>query len=332
MTEISLPWLSRADVLRFGGADIRAAVGDVRDVVAMLRAGTAEMPAELSVPLDRGRAYALPARVGGVAGLKWTAHRGPTDDGAPSILSVTLINDAATGRPIGAVESGLLTAMRTAAVSAIVLQQAAPAPLHRAALLGAGLQARTHLRMLGILFPAIERVALWNRTPHRAAEMLAEVPVPFACEVRATCADALACADAVLSCTDAAEPFLPEDVVRGGRIVLQIGRHEAPFAAIDHADAVLVDLWGAFRLTSAKSLFQMHRADLFPADRVAADLPALVLDGWRPARGSAVYFSSFGLNVFDIALAARVLRRAEAESAGTTVPLAGSRGAWRMEP
>ena len=332
MSEVPLRWLARADVLQLGGADFAMATSDVREVVAMLRAGTAQMPAELSLPLDTGRVYALPARVGDVVGLKWTAHRGASGNGAPAILSFTLVNDAATGRPIGAVESGLLTAMRTAAVSAIVLREAAPAPLRRVALLGAGLQARTHLCMLATMFPEITAVALWNRTPQRTTAMLAEVAAPFACSVFARCDDALADADAVLSCTDSAAPFLPADVVRSNRIVLQIGRNEVPFAAIACADAVLVDLWGEFRLTSVKSLFRMHQADLFPADRVAADLAAILLDGWRPASGAAVYFSSFGLNVFDIAIAARVLRRAEQESAGMVVSLAGGDGIWRTQP
>ncbi len=73
----------------------------------------------------------------------------------------------------------------------------------------------------------------------------------------------------------------------------------------------------------------MHRAGRFPAERVAAELAAAVLDGWRPAPDAAVYMSSFGLNVFDIALAARVLARAEAEGVGRMLPMSGDEtGDW----
>ena len=65
----------------------------------------------------------------------------------------------------------------------------------------------------------------------------------------------------------------------------------------------------------------MHRAGRFDAARVTADLAHVVLDGWRPAPDAAVYFSSFGLNLFDIALAARVLRVAEARGIGTAWPV-----------
>jgi ornithine cyclodeaminase len=142
-------------------------------------------------------------------------------------------------------------------------------------------------------------------------------------------AAALAGADAVITCTNAAAPLLGADAMTPGGLVLQIGYHEVSLDAIDRADAVLVDLWGEFRLTSAKSLFQMHRAGRFEAARVAADLAQLLLDGWRPPHGAAVFFSSFGLNLFDIALAARVLRSAAARGLGTMLPLSGHpQGEW----
>jgi len=339
MTEVAVRFLGREDVLAAGGGDLRAAIDDVRAALALLRAGDAEMPAETSVRLgpsgiSQARAYALPARLGGelaAAGLKWTAHRPPADDGAPAILSMTIINDAISGQPVGIVESALLTAMRTAAVSALVLDRAASTALRRVALLGAGVQARTHLRMLAELFPQLASVKVWNRTRAHAERMVAAAGphAPWALTVAPDIAAALDGADAVITCTNAAAPLLAADAMTPGRIVLQIGYHEVSFDAIDRADAVLVDLWGDFRMTSAKSLFQMHRAGRFAARRIAADLAGIVLDGWHPPSGASVYFSSFGLNLFDIALAARVLRVAAAKGIGTMLNLSG--GEWRWQ-
>lgn len=314
-------WLGRDEVVAAGGADIAAAMDDIRASLALLRAGDAEMPPETSVRLGppgsvQARAYALPARVGDRAGVKWTAHRPPGH--APGVVSMTAISDAMTGRPIGMVESALLTATRTAATSAFMLEARPP---RRVALLGAGKQAQAHLRMLAERFPALEQVSIWNRTAARAAAMRSGMAVPWACVVAPTLEAGLADADAVLACTNATTPFLPADVVRPGRTVVQVGYHEVPFDAIDRADLVVVDLWGEFRLSSAKSLFQMHRAGRFEAGRVAADLAALALDLWRPGADAAVYFSSFGLSLFDVALAARVLRQAEASGLGALLTM-----------
>lgn len=331
MHEQPVRWLDRAAVIAAGGGDFALAVEDVRTTLALLRDGQATMPAENSVPLDMNgaadaRVYALPAGLGAPydsAGVKWTAHRAAAA-GEPRILSLTVVNDRRTGAPIGIVESALLTAMRTAAVSAVALDVAAPRPVRRVALLGAGMQARAHLAMLAQLFRALEAVRVWNRSPARLEQMLTRcTELPWPIERCATPQTAVEGVDAVLSCTAATSPILDTWAVRPGRIVLQIGYHEASFDAIDASTAVVVDLWGEFRLASAKSLFQAHRAGRFAAERVAADLAAAVHGGWRPRDDDAVYFNSFGLNVFDVALATRVLRRAAASGLGIVLPFAG---------
>jgi ornithine cyclodeaminase len=324
-----LRYLGRADVIAAGGDDMAAAISDVRAALVLLRAGAAEMPAETSVrlggPAERtARAYALPARVGAAAGVKWTAHRPRPLAPGLAAPSLTLVNDAISGVPVGLVESALLTPMRTAAVSALVLANAGP-DIRRLTLLGAGAQAETHLRMLIAECPELSSVTVWNRDPARAIAMLhkARRHTPWPLRTTDHLADALDDADAVISCTSATTPFLGAELMRPGRLVLQIGHHEVTFDAIDRADTVIVDQWGQFARTSTKSLFQMHRAGRFPAERVSADLAQLVLDGWRPQPRATIYFSSFGLNIFDIALADRVLRNATAANLGTLLEMPG---------
>jgi ornithine cyclodeaminase len=321
--QLALRFLSRADVIAAGGGDVAAAIADVRAALRGLRDGDAEMPPENSVRLGprgatQARGYALPARTGDDAGVKWTAHRPPLADGLPANVSLTVVNDALTGLPLGIVESGLLTAMRAAAVSALVLEGAGRGA-RRITLVGAGVQARAHLCMLRARFPGLAAVTIWNRDFARA-ETLARMDAPWRLDAASDLAVAVEQADAVITCTNAATPLLGPEAMQPGRLVMQIGYHEVSFDAIDRADAVVVDLWGEFRLTSAKSLFQMHRAGRFPAERVAADLAALVLDRWAAPERACVYFSSFGLNIFDIALAARMLRAAAASGLGTILP------------
>ncbi|EOC1305273.1 ornithine cyclodeaminase family protein [Cronobacter dublinensis] len=322
-------FLSGPQVASLGGLDPHAALRDVTDTVRLIAAGDALMPAETHVPLDTppGKVYALPARVGGrfnATGVKWTAHRPQPQDGLPMALTVTLINRADSGLPVGLVESGGLTAVRTAAVSALALRHAAPRPVKRVLLLGAGVQARAHLAMLSAQFPSLEALGLWNRTAERL-DALSAAALPFACERYRHPGDAQAQPwDAVITCTGAQQPFLGPDWFTPGRLVMQIGYHEVSFAAIKRATQVVVDAWGEFRHTSAKSLFQMYRAGEFPDDGWAADLTALVSGRWRPAPDDCVYFSSFGLNVFDIALAARVLQAAERDEVGTPLALFGA--------
>jgi len=318
-------YLSQQDVISLGGTQAQAAVDDICDVVTLMRQQQAQMPAETHVDLGsaRGKAYALPACVGGrfnAAGVKWTAHRPDAQDGLPQAMALTLINRADNGLPLGLVESSALTATRTAAVSAIALRLAAPRPVQRILLLGAGVQAIAHLNMLRELFPGLQQVSWWDRSASALPVSTENLPWPL---IRVTdlAAAITQHADAVITCTSAAAPLLGTEAISPGRLVIQVGYHEVAFEAINCSTRVVVDLWGDFCETSAKSLFQMYRAGLFPPQRVDADLSNLLIDGWRPAADDSVYFSSFGLNVFDIALASRVLQQAAGLGTGTLLPL-----------
>ncbi|MCX2946672.1 ornithine cyclodeaminase, partial [Rahnella perminowiae] len=161
-------YLSQQDVMTLGGTQAQAALDDIRDVVTLMRQQQAQMPSETHVTLggDRGKAYALPASVGGrfnAAGVKWTAHRPDAHDGLPQAMAMTLINRADNGLPLGLVESAALTATRTAAVSALALRHAAPRPVQHVLLLGTGVQATAHLEMLRQLFPELKQVSWWSR-------------------------------------------------------------------------------------------------------------------------------------------------------------------------
>lgn len=314
--EALLRVLDEATVAQLGGGDIALALEDVKAVIQLMRLGEAQMPAENHIDLGTplGKAYALPARVGGTynaAGVKWTAHRPQRPDALPAALALTLINDAQSGIPRGLLASGALTAARTAAVSALALQLAAPRPVKRVLLLGAGLHAQAHLRMLQQLFPQLEQIGVWNRSPFKLSA-LREVQIET--DLQLALAQPY---DAVLTCTSADQPIVDAAAVRPGRIIVQVGYHEVSFAAIKASSKVVVDAWGDFARRSAKSLFQMFRAGEFSEQDVAADLAALQLDNWRPQPDDSVYFSSFGLNVFDIALAARVLQAAEHDELGS---------------
>ncbi|TCQ96727.1 ornithine cyclodeaminase [Neorhizobium sp. JUb45] len=319
--------LSRQDAIEAGALDWAAAIEDVQATIQLVGRGEAGMVAESVMPLGtdpRNKAYGLPAFVGGsydAAGLKWTVHRAKPIGDLPSISSTTIINRLSDGAPVGSVESALLTRMRTATVSAAAIRSLKPAGIRTVALLGAGAHAQTHLDMLLALFPDVETIHLWNRTRANLDPLIEKArQVSTQILPHVDWRDALADTDVVICCTSAPQPFLDRSAVRPGRLIMQIGFHEVMFETIAATDLVTVDLWGDFAEKSAKSLFQMYRTGEFSPYRVAADLSALLLDGWRPPADASLYFSSFGLNVFDIAFAARVLARANDLNIGTLLP------------
>ncbi|MGH7320154.1 MAG: ornithine cyclodeaminase [Candidatus Rokuibacteriota bacterium] len=357
MAEVFVRFLNREALGRLGVDDVAAAVADVRDALRLAADGAAAMPPETTVRFEDGpgersesqaeespgenprgaaAAYALPAHVGGrfdAVGVKWTAHRrADADDGAPHILSLTILNDARTGRPVAILESARITAMRTAAVSWLAIEHLGRSGAQCVGMLGAGVQARTHLRMLAHEMPRLAEVLVWNRTAARAEALARELgrEVPWPIRVEESVEAVTAESPILITCTAAATPIVERGAVRPGLLAIQVGFHEFSFEAIEAFDDVVVDAWGEFRLTSQKSLFQMHRAGRFPAERIAGDLADLVWRGRELAPRRSVYVSSFGLSIFDVAIAARLVKASEGAGIGLLLPLGGfSDGAWR---
>ena len=97
---------------------------------------------------------------GDLVGMKWVAGFDTNKAlGIPAINAVVILNDATTGLPIAVMDGGPITAMRTAAVSGVAIRHFAPAVAGRtvrAALIGAGVQGRSHLPVLGAVLPGVD--------------------------------------------------------------------------------------------------------------------------------------------------------------------------------
>jgi ornithine cyclodeaminase/alanine dehydrogenase-like protein (mu-crystallin family) len=90
----------------------------------------------------------------------------------PNVQSVVILFDATNGAPLAAIHGQSFTRMKTAADSALAADLLAVPEAATLAVLGAGGQARTHIRFIRAVRPSIRRVLVWNRT-HAAAERLA---------------------------------------------------------------------------------------------------------------------------------------------------------------
>jgi ornithine cyclodeaminase/alanine dehydrogenase len=139
-----------------------------------LHQGRAEMPPKIGIhPRPGALAHAMPAwlRDDDLAGLKWiAAYPENRALGIPAIHGLMVLNDAPTGMPTTIMEAARLTAARTAAVSGVAIRLLAGAAVRRAAVLGAGVEARSHLPVLGELRPGVE-LAVYDRHPERAQDL-----------------------------------------------------------------------------------------------------------------------------------------------------------------
>ena len=173
------------------GADVVAAMPSLPERLdlaeATLRglAEGAELPPKIGVhPRPQASfAHAMPALLPGLApdgsgdrlGMKWVSGNPANNDaGLAGIHGLLLLNDPVTTVPIAIMDAGPITAERTAATTGVAIRAFAldvgRAP--RAALIGAGVQGRSHVPVLGHVLPGVELV-VFDRDPGRAASLAA---------------------------------------------------------------------------------------------------------------------------------------------------------------
>ncbi len=154
--------------------------------------------------------------------------------GRQSHQGLVILFDPDTGAPVCAAHAGEITAIRTAAASAVATAALARPDARRMAILGYGEQAATHARAISRV-REIECIAVWGRSMERAREFAArmhsELGVPFA--AAASAEEAVAGAAIVCTVTAASEPILKGAWVRPGTHVNVVGSSYAGPAEVD---------------------------------------------------------------------------------------------------
>lgn len=194
------------------------------------------------IPLGDGRAFGImPGALGerAVFGAKLVSVF-PENfaQGLQSHQGVVILFDGESGKPVCVAHAGEITAIRTAAASAVATDALARPEASRLAILGYGEQATTHAHAIARVRP-LEAVTVWGRSPERAVafaeRMSRELGLPV--QAAATSQAAVAEADVVCTVTNAVEPVLQGAWLRPGTHVNLVG---SSFAGPTEADQDLV--------------------------------------------------------------------------------------------
>ncbi|WP_299841304.1 iminosuccinate reductase BhcD [uncultured Paracoccus sp.] len=236
--------------------------------------------------------------------------------------STVFLFDADTGKVAAAVGGNLLTALRTAASSAISIKHLAPAGAEVLGMIGAGHQAQFQLRSAAAS-GRFTRVLGWNPHPEmlaRLGETAAELGLPFeAVELDRLGAEA----DVIISITSAFSPLLLDAHVKGPTHIAAMGTDTKGKQELDPA---LVARARLFTDELAQSLsigeFQHASAQNLISD---SDVTAIgrVITGDHEGRGDAeiTIFDGTGVGLQDLAVAAAVVELARQQGKAQKVDI-----------
>ena len=315
--------LSGAEVARLVG--VTDLIEPITAAMAEVSAGNAEMPLRSMVKLAGANHMGVMAgHLGTPAGhgvKVLSLYPDNPAHGRSSHSGLYLLFDGATGLPVLCMDAAVLTAIRTAASTAVASRVLARRDSRVLAILGLGEQAHSHIAAMRAVHP-IERIVVWGRDAAKLAAFARNNDVQTA----ATAAEAVAQADIIVTATPAREPFLSAAMLRPGQHVNAVG------ASVAFMQELAADVVAATRfVTDFRPSLEPQAAEVIAARRdglIAADhdIPEIgeIISGRKPGRRGAeeiTVYRSLGIAAQDLAAAHAILARAEALGVGTVVEM-----------
>jgi ornithine cyclodeaminase/alanine dehydrogenase-like protein (mu-crystallin family) len=288
------------------------------------------------LPGNLGAFAAMPVyapALGGIAFKVITVFPGNRGTPLDSHQGAVLLFDAERGSLLAIVDASEVTAIRTAAVSAVATRALAREDAADLTILGSGVQARTHLEAM-LLVRKIRRVRVWSPTAeHRDAFAVQESKrLGVEIEPKASAQTAVARADIICTVTSARQPVLKGKWLAPGTHVNAVGSsmkssRELDTEAVTRA-RVFVDARQS-ALNEAGDLLMPKAEGAIGDDHIRGELGEVLL-GKVPGRGTPeeiTLFKSLGLAVEDLAAVQLICRQAREREMGTWVELGGERRA-----
>ena len=266
-------------------------------------AGKVIQPVRQVIPVDPpGGFYGImPALTPDGLGQKIVTFYPPNaDKGIPTHMALIVLNDPQTGAPLAVMDGRLITEMRTAAVSAAATKLLAPKDSKVLAILGSGVQARSHFEALRLVRDCKE-IRVWSQTKANAETFANEVGAKVT-----SAEDAVRDADVVVTVTSSKTPVLKGSWLKSGCHVNAIGACRHDWRELDD-DAMR----NSVVLVDSREAAMKESGDLILSGvKIYAELGE-AFAGKVPARANeTTVFKSLGMAVEDIASALLVYRAA----------------------
>lgn len=325
--------MSTDQILYLSQADMEAVGLTMADVIEALEAafrekgeGRVEMPPKPGIHPGGGDNFihAMPAYIPAMksAGIKWVSGFPENQErGLPYITGLLILNDVETGLPISVMDCVWITAMRTGAATAVAAKYLARPDSEVAGVLGCGVQGRTNVEALNVVFP-LGKVMAYDVDPTAARTYADEISARFGLEVVPvdTPKEAVTGCDLIVT----AGPILkePHRTIQAGWLDEGAFASLVDFDSYWHPDAMRET--DKFCTDDVPQMRHYQDVGYFQGiPPVHADLGELVT-GQKPGRetpAERTMTANLGLALDDLATAPLVYQRAVEMGVGTWLPL-----------
>ena len=279
----------------------------------------------------------VPGEAGGVLGVMPGGLTNPPRFGV-KVISVlhgrsaqshqggVLLFDAADFAPLALIHAGEVTAIRTAAATAVATRVLARPDARVLAVLGTGEQAETHIRALALV-RRWDEIRIWGRSRANALRLTETIGNAAGCTPRVadSVAEAVSGAGVVCTVTASATPIFTADMIEPGMHLNLVGASVASAREVDSATVARASMFvdhEAMARTAGGEFITALQEGAIGGDHIRGELGSVLL-GRMPGRqtdGEVTMFKSLGMPVEDLFAADCIYAEARRLGVGTLAP------------
>ena len=316
-------WLSEADVRAV--LSMSDLIDAMESAVAAFSAGRVSQPVRTVIETPGGFFGTMPAYLGSTPALGAklvTVYHDNAQKGLPSHLATIILLDPKTGALLATMDGRYITEARTAAVSAVAARHLALPEAHTLAIIGSGVQARSHLEAISLVRKLTD-IRCWSPSEAHLKKFVDEshgYPLRAAPSAEA----AVQGAGIVVLATSSPTPVIYDAWVSPGACVLAVGACRPNQREIDPrlvARARLIVDTRAAALQESGDVVMGIKEGRFGADHIAAELGEVAANPklGRTSPDQVTIFKSLGMAVEDVAAADLAYRRATQLAKGAAI-------------
>ncbi len=319
-----LLYLSRADVEEVG-LEMATIIELLGDAFREKGAGRVEMPPKPGIHTQPDAfIHAMPAYIPALhsAGIKWVSGYPENQKrGLPYISGLLILNDDETGLPYAVMDCTWITAYRTAGASALSAKYLARPESEVVGILACGVQGRTNLEALSVLFP-VKHVYAYDIVPEVQQQYIEEMSAKLGLEIVGVDNPKQAVVESDLVVTSGPILEHPEPAIEQGWLqpgafasAVDFDSYWQP-AAMAQMDKLCTDDHEQFFYYRSVGYFQSTPDPYADLGELAAGLKP-----GREGENERTLAINLGLAIDDMAVAPEIFRRAKEGGIGTWLPL-----------
>lgn len=256
-----------------------------------------------------------------------TVFEGNAARNLPTHLATIVLLDPETGALQALLDGRYITEARTAAVSAVSVTHLARESARALAIIGSGVQARSHLEAIGTVRD-LSDVRVWSPNTARVDAFVTEMRPHSRARISAapSAQAAVADADIVVLVTSSQHPVVRSEWIADETHICAVGACRPTYREMDAALVARADLYVDSRdaaLVEAGDIVLAIREGAMGPDHIRAELGDIVRGAAKRhyGRGRVTVFKSLGLAVEDVAAAHLVYERARQRGVGKELTL-----------